>query len=153
MMIGIIISVLTVIVNLVTALWVHKQTNKYYEHQIKVSEGEFDTQLLNSIRDSIQHLTNTAILNFNSDEKTKKDAAEAAFVLAEEMVRMTYENACSKYLDGKINKENFKRIQKTMICERIVEGAYKDKYEKNNTPYMCTRKVYDEWKSEGTSGQ
>lgn len=60
----------------------------------------------------------------------------------------SYEQACAKYLDNKIDRERFKREYRTTIRRLIQESPKLEKYfDRNKTHYHAILKVYDEWEN------
>lgn len=67
------------------------------------------------------------------------------FDAVQEDLRNAYEEACSRYLDEKVDKERFKRMYYSEI-QNLVEN--KDQIEYFDTVklrYKCIFKVYKEW--------
>ena len=70
---------------------------------------------------------------------------------AKERMLNSYDEICMKYLDGKIDKERFKKAYSIEIINLVDE--FQDFYNKNKNKrgYQATITVYDEWtKIEGT---
>jgi hypothetical protein len=57
----------------------------------------------------------------------------------------TYDEACAKYLDGKVDKERFKKLYINEIKNLVEDKNTKEKYTKPQTKYNPTVKVYEEW--------
>lgn len=117
-------------------------------------------QIFNSVREAIRDYSNSIVeleknekssveLSTNKisknepDNNSHGDTMTTAASIAEEIFRMSFENACSIYLDEKVNKKNFENVYKRMI-RMIVENAQKERYD-DKTPYINTRKVYNQW--------
>lgn len=56
-----------------------------------------------------------------------------------------YDEACQKYLDGKVDKERFKKSYFIEIQNIVKNVDFKQKYDTQSTPYKATVKVYNEW--------
>lgn len=56
-----------------------------------------------------------------------------------------YDEACQKYLDGKVDKERFKKSYFTEIQDIVKNKSFKSRYDTQSTPYKATLKVYEEW--------
>lgn len=59
-----------------------------------------------------------------------------------------YERACMLYIDGKIDKERFKKEYSTEIRNLVEKGEYKERYFPPHTSkYKAILKVYDSWEN------
>lgn len=56
-----------------------------------------------------------------------------------------YDEACAKYLDGKIDKERFKKMYSVEIRQIVEDANTKSYYDGAATRYRATLKVYNEW--------
>ncbi|MEE9406886.1 MAG: hypothetical protein V3V28_02305 [Polaribacter sp.] len=81
----------------------------------------------------------------SDSEKTTLDAQEKVLQSAIENNINSYEDACSKYLDGKIDKVRFKKTYNSEI-RQLVERKNLEKYFKPLTSkFKALLKVYEEW--------
>lgn len=62
-----------------------------------------------------------------------------------EMVRNAYDEACAKYLDGKVDKVRFKKLYYTEIKNLVENKDTKPYYDKIDSKFQATIKVYKEW--------
>ena len=90
--------------------------------------------------------------------QAKKDIAELTMKVAEQdkdvLIQLieeayerelnAYEVACAKYLDGKVDKERFKRNYHIEIRQLVEDDKFK-KYDSTSSPYKCILNVYKEW--------
>jgi hypothetical protein len=81
----------------------------------------------------------------DAKDKTIKAIYEQMFDSAQEDLRNAYEEACSRYRDGKVDKERFKRMYSTEIRQLVEDEAQKKEYDTISTRYECTVAVYKEW--------
>lgn len=77
----------------------------------------------------------------NPDNPTLKASVSAAL----EDVANAYDEACAKYLDGKVDKQRFKQLYVNEIRNWVDSEAVKDKYIMPQSRFHATVKVYDEW--------
>ncbi len=56
-----------------------------------------------------------------------------------------YDEACMKYLDGKIDKDRFKKSYNVEIRRMVEDPAFKKLYDDISTKFQATVKVYKEW--------
>lgn len=84
----------------------------------------------------------------SDEEKKQLEVYEKVFAQAIEDNLNSYDQACSKYLDKKVDKERFRRTYRTPIRRLIQESPQLDKYfDRNKTHYHAILKVYDEWEN------
>lgn len=58
-----------------------------------------------------------------------------------------FDEACTKYIDGKIDKTRFKKTYFDELRQLVENDAFKDRYSDPQTKYEATVKVYKEWKN------
>lgn len=75
------------------------------------------------------------------DEELSKAMLDSAL----EGVLNAYDEACAKYLDGKVDKERFKKLYHNEIRQLVDDVAIKEKYREPQTKFHATVKVYTEW--------
>lgn len=64
---------------------------------------------------------------------------------AKESYVNAYDEACTKYLDGKIDKSRFKKTYDNEIRNLVESEVFKELYMEPQTKYKATVKVYKEW--------
>ena len=77
----------------------------------------------------------------NPDNETLKASVSAAL----EDIANAYDEACMKYLDGKVDKARFKRAYINEIKNWVEDDVVKDKYVMPQSKFHATVKVYNEW--------
>lgn len=78
------------------------------------------------------------------DEKDE-ELREALLDSALEGLLNAYDEACAKYLDGKVDKERFKKLYRDEIRQLVDDEVIKEKYREPQTKFHATVKVYKEW--------
>jgi len=84
----------------------------------------------------------------DSIESAKLKVLESARKVAVENYLNAYEDACGKFLDGKIDKERFKKMyveEVRNLCDPTVESYSRMMHPKSNSKYEAIWKIYDEW--------
>lgn len=69
----------------------------------------------------------------------------ALIASAHEDVLNAYDEACAKYIDGKVDKERFKKLYHDEIRQLVNDPANIEKYREPHTKFHATNKVYTEW--------
>jgi len=118
-----------------------KKANEIAETQSKTSQGQIELQINQMISQTQRDVVDSS-LRLNPD---KPEFKELAFNVAVELNLNAYDEACSKYIDNKIDKERFKRNYYTSIGKLIENPNTKAKIEPMDSPYRCIKQVYEEW--------
>ena len=80
-------------------------------------------------------------LENNQNSETLKKAVNSAL----EDVCNAYNEACAKYLDGKVDKKRFKKNYINEIKNIVTANPTKNKFIQPQTEYNATVIVYNEW--------
>ena len=130
-MTAIIVSVISALISIVSIIFSHrasKKANSIAAEQKMISQTKRDVL---DIALKIQG-NQTGIV-------------QQAFETAREMNLNAYEEACSKYLDGKVDKERFKKNYHVEIRQLVENANNKDKFNAVTSKYKCILAVYAEW--------
>ena len=82
-------------------------------------------------------------VQFKNDEDI--ELCKSMLDSALEGVLNAYDEACAKYLDGKVDKERFKKLYHDEIRQLVDDATTKEKYMEPQTKFHATVKVYTEW--------
>ncbi len=146
--IAIIISIVSLIVSIVNVLMYIKLTIKYnamVSTQTLTAQGAFETQIRSLISDATKEITHYAI---ELQREPENSILQQAYFTAEEQYRNAYEEACGKYIDGKIDKVRFEKLYKQEIYKLVNDDNQKKFYATNQSTYASTISVYKEWFSQ-----
>lgn len=80
-------------------------------------------------------------LENNPNSETLNKAVNSAL----EDVCNAYNEACAKYLDGKVDKKRFKKNYINEIKNIVTANSTKNKFIQPQTDYNATVNVYNEW--------
>lgn len=119
-----------------------KKYNDMVHIQTLTGMGALETQVRAAIADAYKNVVDMLVLLAKDPEN---EAIQKAYFGTEEVYRNTYEDACGKYIDGKIDKNRFRKMYQTEIRKLVEEEPHKEYYSGNQSPYDCTIKVYNEW--------
>lgn len=84
-----------------------QRTNELSEIQAKTGQGQLEIQLRELINAASHEITYYGV---ELGKNPTSNILIRSFESAEEQYRNAYEEACSKYLDGKIDKERFEKM-------------------------------------------
>lgn len=138
---SIIISTIALIVS--TASFIMNCINSKFE--TKSSNGQLEIEIHKMIANAKNNFRLLCI-QLSDDNKPPNDSIFAVAIdSAIEDISNAYEEACAKYLDGKIDKIRFRKLYKNEIKKWVDSNELKNKYILPHTNYESTVKVYTEW--------
>lgn len=119
-----------------------EKTNELTEIQAKTVQGQLEIQLRELINVASHEIAHYGVeIEKNPTSKTLIKAFESA----EEQFRNAYEEACSKYLDSKVDKQRFEKMYLIEIQSLVTDADQKEHYDATQSHYRCTLAVYNEW--------
>ena len=116
--------------------------NEMVNTQMLTAQGALETQVREAINEAFKHVVDMAMI---LQKNPKDEKIQQLYKSTEEVYRNAYEDACAKYIDGKIDKERFKKMYHSEIRRLVEEEPHKFAYATNQSAYDCTLKVYNEW--------
>ena len=84
-------------------------------------------------------------LIINHNKELNDELIKMVYESTKEEFLNAYDEAYQKYLDGKVDKERFKKSYFIEIQSIVKSVDFKQKYDTQSTPYKATVKVYNEW--------
>lgn len=121
------------------------QYNDMVNVQTLTAQGALETQIRSSISESVYYMALIGVEMAKDTENAGNELLQQAYHAAEETYRNAYEDACGKYLDGKVDKNRFKKLYNVEIRRLVEDEPYKRYYENNQSAYTSTLAVYREW--------
>ena len=159
--VAVIVSVFAFVVTLVNMVFYIKLTTKYNAlvqeqnnisfEQNKISQGQAETQMRELIMGARQEVSNCSeklvnyILIDNENDSQLRTVYQKMFDAAQEDLRNAYKEACSRYLDEKVDKERFKRMYYSEIQNLVENKDQIEYFDTVKSRYKCILKVYKEW--------
>lgn len=134
--ITIIISSFALLLSLLSLIFTKLNSNKVE----KISFGQAELSIREMITSS-QNRISDILLNANS---SNNQYTKQLMKTAIEQLLNSYEEACTKYIDCKIDKERFKKTYFDEI-KNVVENNEFQEYFKFGSKYDAIKKVYNEW--------
>lgn len=126
---------------------ISKEANIFSKDANRLSEGQVELtihQLISQAKKDISEIS-IAIAD-NSDATQRKKLMNNLMNDALEREINAYEEACAKYLDGKVDKERFKRNYCLEIRQLVGNETLHNKFfDAVSSPFKCILKVYKEW--------
>ena len=150
-----IIDIIALIVSVISVILAWRNNARYkklqgqYNDMVNVQtltgQGALETQIRSSISESVYYMALLGVEMAKDKENAGNMILQQAYLAAEETYRNAYEDACGKYLDGKIDKERFKKFYIVEIRRLVEEEPHKKYYADNQSAYTSTLAVYKEW--------
>ena len=112
----------------------------------KLSQGQMELSIHQLLSQSKKDI---AAITLSIAEKSSGDVkAELLNKLLDDALERelnAYEEACAKYLDGKVDKERFKRNYHLELRQLVENESTKNYFDGVKSPYKCILKVYSQW--------
>lgn len=159
--VAVIVSIVALVVTLVNVVFYVKLTTKYNAlvqeqnkisiEQNKISQGQAETQMRELIMRARQEVSVCSeklvncVLRDNKNSSQLQTVYQKMFDAAQEDLRNAYEEACSRYLDEKVDKERFKRMYYSEIQNLVENKEQIEHFDTVKSRYKCILKVYKEW--------
>lgn len=118
-----------------------KKANTIAENQKMISQGQIELQIHQMISQTKRDVLDIAL----KVQDGNSDIVRQAFESARELNLNAYEEACAKYLDGKVDKKRFKKNYHVEIRNLVENDNNKDKFDGVTSKYKCILAVYEEW--------
>lgn len=123
------------------------KANELSQKDNLLAQADIEFQIASNIRETENRVSDIGIeLAKNFDNEKVKNMIAQVSKQAMESNLNAYEEACAKYLDGKVDKERFKKNYHKQIRRLIEDSEPLMKYfDKPSSAYKCILKVYNEW--------
>ena len=111
---------------------------------IRVKHEEYIKSNLNSSSSSNNSVDDRQIIEALENDEIyvyKRGMHEQAI----ETMLNVYDEACAKYLDGKVDKERFRRSYHKSIRHLVESGEFENQFNTPCSSYKCILRVYDKW--------
>lgn len=118
-----------------------KKANSIAAEQKMISQGQIELQIHQMISQTKKDLLEIAL----RVQDGQADILKQAFETARELNLNAYDEACSKYLDKKVDRERFKRNYHVEIRQLVENPVNREKFDGVTSKYKCILKVYEEW--------
>lgn len=121
--------------------------NVIADSQNKIAQGEIELHIHQMITQTSKDIIDVSLKSSEAsgDIKKKEALLTSALNTAVENYLNAFEQACSVYIDNKVDRERFKKNYSAEIRELVENPAYNKKIDTCTIAYKCIRKVYTEW--------
>ena len=135
-------SFILAVIDLIWTARLSRKSNRISEDAAKAQQAAVEIQLKQEIDRTyaeVQRWMDTVA--YCNDECSEEVTDHLDLAVAD--YRNAYENACSKYLHGMVNAEDFESMYKEDIKRLVTDKEHKKYYQKWDTEYKNTREVYE----------
>lgn len=137
---GIFVSTVISVISLVKSNSNEKKTDENEKALKRMKEGQIEIQLAQYIHQTEQNIIDIG-LKLGNDENILSKVLSSAM----ELNLNAYEEACAKYIDGKMDKERFKKNYHVSIRRLVESNEYSSYFNPTTSSYKAILKVYNEW--------
>ncbi len=124
-----------------------------------IAMGQAETTIRSSLRQSRQRVSDLALqvatlldgrrpVQLTAQDRRRLDALELALAAAIEDELNAYDDACGKYIDGKIDRIRFKKTyveEIRNVCQSTANGYSQFIHPEGTSKFQPIWKVYREW--------
>lgn len=121
----------------------------------QLSDASVELEIRTLIRESRKNLNEISVpllvlqkknnKTISDDEEIQLEVITMQYEVAKEELLNSYEEACFKHIDNKIDKERFKKTYIKEIKQIVENENFKKYLDTINSPYSGIKKVYEEW--------
>lgn len=157
---SLIISIISVLISLIDIIWsivltvkqrqLDKKSFELNEKALKIQEGQIELEMANQLSTAKKYVDSwdNMIYSDLKDEEKKEDLLTQKRDFAIEEVLNCYDGLCQKYLDGKADKDRFKKSYKNEIANLFNSNTlYQKKLDGQSSKFKAIKKVYEEWEN------
>ena len=134
------------LVDFIWNIFQQRQCNQISQSSLKTEQGSLEVELRSRIEEAHENVMRWSEQLYHSEDDFLEMAMEH-FEAAQESLRNAYENACSKYLQGMLNEDDFVSMYKKEIKDLVEDESHREHYRRWRTVYKNTVEVYDVWYS------
>lgn len=124
----------------------------------KLQSATTETEISNSIENAKARLNDMALSltaltakeesgALDAVEKSTLDKQRIILGSAEQSLVNAYDHACSKYIDGKVDKGRFKKNYQIEIRRLVQNEELKHRFDPITSPHRPILNVYEEWEN------
>ncbi|HFT2061281.1 hypothetical protein [Pseudomonas aeruginosa] len=155
------IALLSLFVSVVAAVFAKNSSsaaNKISKDNLNLQYGMVELEMRQAIENAKAKVNDIAIImapllskkgggTIDAEGEFTLESYRKNFDAAVETLLNTYDDACSKYLDGKVDRERFKKNYKFEIRNLLEKEDLKEYFSPLTSRYKPIINVYTEWES------
>ena len=156
------IAIAALVVSILSAIfaWIaSSKANKLARENTNIQHGLIELELRQAIEGSNSKINDVGIImaplkaksnkgTISDEDKETLSIYDKSLDAAIQIMLNTYDDACSKYLDGKVDKVRFKKNYHIEIRNLLESQELKEYFDPLTSRYKPILKVYDEWNNQ-----
>lgn len=134
------------------------KANKIAQENLNLQHGMVELEISQSIENAKSSINEISIImvplvsketlkNTNQQEDETLKLYRKNFNAATQTLINHYDAACSKYIDGKVDKIRFKKTYKNEIRKLVENDSFKEYFNPLTSSYKPILNVYSEWEN------
>ncbi len=146
--ISIVISIFAIIISINA----NRKSNETAKENTRIANGSLELQIREMISESRRYLTNAIHELVLIETDTTKSQNEELnntinqqYESAKQDYLNSYEEACAKYIDKKVDTKRFKKTYYIEIQNIVTKEPFKSTFDSFSSTYTAIKRVYDEW--------
>lgn len=135
-----------------------KQANRIAQENLNLQHGMVELEISQSIEGAKSSINEISIVmvpyiakeeenTLNPEEESVLKLYRKNFNAATQTLMNYYDSACSKYIDGKVDKVRFKKTYKNEIRKLLENKDLQEYFNPLTSSYKPILNVYDEWEN------
>jgi hypothetical protein len=149
------VAIVVSVIALIKSTVISNKALKLSDDSLKLSHGMNELEvnsMITTTKHRVEDITLQMLPLLSKSTKSDEEIAQIAGfkqVLKSAMENNVnaYEEACAKYLDGKIDKVRFKKTYTLELRRLVNDRNHTEFFDAVRSPYKCILKVYDEWEN------
>ena len=153
-----VLSLLVAVISLIMSAASNAKANRLQHESVRLASAMVETEIRATIAEETTHVNEVAmkLTPLLSKQKTGKmkereehelQALRKNWKAAVQGMLNAYEEACTKYLDRKIDRDRFKATYHVEIRNLLEAEHLKEFFDAHTSRYKAIIKVYDEWEN------
>lgn len=127
---------------------IEKEQNEMKLELKSLEQGKAEIEINRLISNSKKDLIDISLLMYNNKcEGKAKEKLLSFYNSYIELELCSYDEACSLYIDRKIDKERFKKSYQVEIRNLFENDNTRTILDSTNCKFHCLKKVYEEWEN------
>lgn len=154
-----IIATLSLLVSIIAIIYARASSvkaNTIAQENLKIQQGIVELEISQSIENAKSKVNEISIImaplkskedhkTINSEDAATLETYRKTLNAAIQSMLNCYDSACSKYIDGKVDKVRFKKTYKTEIRRLLESDDLKEYFNPLTSSYKPILSVYSEW--------
>lgn len=158
---ALVVSILSFIVAFLAAMFAKsssEKANNISKENLSLTHGMLELEIRSSVENSKTKLIDLSIImaplkaredngGISDEDRATLDIYSKSFNSSIQTMLNVYEDACTKYIDSKVDKVRFKKSFYIEVRNLLERDEMKDYFDPLTSRYKAILRVYDEWEN------